>query len=376
MKKFKTLIVIVTYNRSDVTNIMFESLIQARSEIAFDVFVVDNLSQSAELSNMKNKFNQLFSTEKGNIFFENNQNAGYSAANNLGILHGLKNKDIYSHICLLNNDTIVTDFWLDRLISRDDGQCLVGPVTNSVGNEQRIIVDYQIQPESSQVFACVNDFSNRWYDSHKNQVEPSRMLAFFCVLGSTKIFEEVGILDENFGIGMFEDDDFCQRTLQQGKKLIIARDTFLHHWGSASFSKLKIEQYYKTFDKNQKYWEQKNQRAWMSYYTTVVDSLVHELKWNTLHPSALSDLSLKNYEGMVKHLIQREFNNSNIISRGSMSDCLLMWQQNNIHASKWQKVISILLAYALQIFPSYIKYDKISFVQTIKRLKSVIQDLD
>jgi GT2 family glycosyltransferase len=48
----------------------------------------------------------------------------------------------------------------------------------------------------------------------------------------------VGLLDETFGLGFFEDDDYCIRTRMVGYKLICIEDVFIYHKGSASFSAL------------------------------------------------------------------------------------------------------------------------------------------
>jgi len=45
------------------------------------------------------------------------------------------------------------------------------------------------------------------------------------------------LLDEAYGIGMFEDDDYCMRVREQGHKLICADDVFIHHHLGASFDK-------------------------------------------------------------------------------------------------------------------------------------------
>ena len=54
------------------------------------------------------------------------ENRGFSGGNNAGIQQCLRDKTI-THVCLLNSDVIVTDYWLDRLVERDFD--IVSPVT-------------------------------------------------------------------------------------------------------------------------------------------------------------------------------------------------------------------------------------------------------
>lgn len=49
--------------------------------------------------------------------------------------------------------------------------------------------------------------------------------------------QEIGLLDERFSPGHYEDDDYCHRARMAGYKLMIAGDTFVHHHGSLSFCK-------------------------------------------------------------------------------------------------------------------------------------------
>jgi GT2 family glycosyltransferase len=47
-----------------------------------------------------------------------------------------------------------------------------------------------------------------------------------------EVLEKVGALDEVFGLGNFEDDDFCVRAWLSGFESLIAKDVFVHHTGS------------------------------------------------------------------------------------------------------------------------------------------------
>ena len=50
-----------------------------------------------------------------------------------------------------------------------------------------------------------------------------------------EVIERVGLLDERFGIGCFENDDYSRRAIQAGYRLVIARDAFVHHFGGQTF---------------------------------------------------------------------------------------------------------------------------------------------
>ncbi|MHB8830076.1 MAG: tetratricopeptide repeat protein, partial [Syntrophales bacterium] len=57
----------------------------------------------------------------------------------------------------------------------------------------------------------------------------------FCLLAKRAVIDRIGGLDEKFGSGNFEDDDFCLRAAAVGYKARIALDAFIHHTGSQTF---------------------------------------------------------------------------------------------------------------------------------------------
>lgn len=51
-----------------------------------------------------------------------------------------------------------------------------------------------------------------------------------------KALDKTGLLDESFSPGNYEDDDYSIRLIKNGFKLYLCKDTFIHHYGSVSFS--------------------------------------------------------------------------------------------------------------------------------------------
>jgi GT2 family glycosyltransferase len=75
--------------------------------------------------------------------------------------------------------------------------------------------------------------------------------------------EAVGMLDERYGIGMFEDDDLAEKVRRQlHLRVVCAEDVYIHHIGQASFALLSSVQYNHLFEQNRRRFEQTWQVTW------------------------------------------------------------------------------------------------------------------
>lgn len=241
-------IVILTYNNLALTRQCLESLFQSTSYPEYEVIVVDNGSIDGT-----REFLASLAEGRPNLrIILNELNLGFAAGNNLGAAAARG-----EYLVFLNNDTVVTHGWLTGLLSHleDPAIGLVGPVTNSIGNESRIRVDYED-------LADMPAFAHSYTAAHRGQLLDVDMLAFFCVALRTAVFQEIGPLDERFGRGMFEDDDYALRLKQSGYRICVAEDVFVHHWGSASFSRLDTADYWQLFKHNLELFESKWDTRW------------------------------------------------------------------------------------------------------------------
>ena len=246
-------IIVVTYNNLELNRLCLES-IYARTEWPnFEVIVVDNASVDGTPDYLREAELQFPNLQ----VVLNSSNLGFAAANNIGL-----QKATGEFLVLLNNDTVVTRGWLSNLIrhlNRDPTIGLIGPVTNRIGNEAKVDVDYED-------LADMPEWAARFVRQHDDQVFPIPMLAMFCVAMKREAFEEVGFLDEQFGIGMFEDDDYAHRMRINGRRLVCAADVFIHHFGEAAFNKLKADgRYDALFAENRRRYEEKWDMEWVPH---------------------------------------------------------------------------------------------------------------
>jgi len=251
-------IIILTYNNLEYTRKCLDSVYRHTDGLDFEVVVVDNAS-----SDGTRVFLQDLVKEYPNLrLIFNHENQGFARGNNLGAAEAKGDCIVF-----LNNDVIVTKGWLKGLIGhlQDDEIGMVGPVTNSSGNESRIEVDYTDPSD-------IDAFAERYTRAHRGQAFQINMLPFLCVALPMKVFKEVGPLDERFGVGMFEDDDYALRLKQKGYKILCAEDVYVHHFGGMSFNQLGIIKYWKLFAQNREIFEKKWGVSWQpnTYRTELI----------------------------------------------------------------------------------------------------------
>jgi hypothetical protein len=186
----------------------------------------------------------------------NEDNRGFACANNQGM--ALAGGDI---LILLNNDTMPPRGWLARLVRHLDDPAigLVGPVTNRTGNEAQIEADYHTYGEFV-------EFAQNVSAVPKAAPFDIRMLGMYCVAMRRNVYERIGPLDEQFGVGLFEDDDYAMRVRAAGYRVVCAEDVFVHHFGQASLGRLAAAgEYGELFHANRRRWEQKWRVPWEPY---------------------------------------------------------------------------------------------------------------
>jgi GT2 family glycosyltransferase/lipopolysaccharide biosynthesis regulator YciM len=243
-------IIILTYNNLFYTRETIKS-IKKYTDIHYEIIIIDNNSTDGTVEYLLNI--------PGINLILNNSNRGFAAGCNQGI-SAAKGK----YILLLNNDVIVSDKWLERLInyfSYDDNIMIVGPVTNYISGPQLDKIFLQSGITSERIIEegdlLIQQYAESLYVNNKGKGIYFPRVTGFCMLIDKNLIDAIGGFDETFKIGNFEDDDFCLRAKLAGFKAVIATDVFIYHFGSKSFSLLGEERYQEIILENKQKFIQK-----------------------------------------------------------------------------------------------------------------------
>lgn len=244
----KVSVIMLAYNKLEYTKLAVDSLYKYTSHIDFDFISVNNGSSDGT----EEYFNSLPNTKKLNF----KENVGGDKAFN----EALKVAD-GKYTVFLNNDIILTTSWLDNMIAIMESDPKIGvvvPTCNSSSNYQTTPLEYTDTIRLQQVAKEYNKLNpNKW--------EEKLRLMLYVAIFRTKELKELGGLDEIYSPGGFDDDDITCRYRRAGYKLILARDTYIHHYGSITIG----ESYYKILGRNREIF--KNKFGYDSWTANAID---------------------------------------------------------------------------------------------------------
>ncbi len=244
-------VVVVTYGGLELTRACLDSL-DRETWPRLEILVVDNASNDGTPEYLR----EAAAREPRIRTILNAENRGFAAANNQGI--AASSGEV---VVLLNNDTVVPPGLMGMLVrhlERDPSIGLLCPTTNFCGNEARVEPDYE-------EIGGLPNFAARRAEAHRGRVFDIGVAAMYCVAARRAVLDDVGPLDEAYGIGMFEDDDFAVRMRAKGYRVACAEDAYVHHVGQGAFRKLSPAAYDALWKKNQAYFEKKFGVEWKKH---------------------------------------------------------------------------------------------------------------
>ncbi|MFH1593073.1 MAG: glycosyltransferase family 2 protein [Candidatus Omnitrophota bacterium] len=229
-------IIIPIWNQLEETRACIDS-IKKNTDPCYRLILVDNASGRETAQYLENCSNSMLDCEV--TLLKNGENLGFIKAVNRGI-----SVSQAPYVCVLNNDTIVLKGWLKEAINvfqRDAHIGIVNPSSNSLGQPM------PHDPSSDKYLKDVESQSGKFVDLGS---------AFgFCMLIRRTIFEEIGLFDETYGMGYFEDTDFSLRAKAKGYRAVRSFASYVYHKESRSFSMLG--NFKRDFEKNKMVFESK-----------------------------------------------------------------------------------------------------------------------
>jgi GT2 family glycosyltransferase len=164
------------------------------------------------------------------------ENCGWSGGNNMGIRLALAcGADV---ICLLNNDTVLPDGALARLMATQAalGPSLLHPVIDSYGDDALVQLDPSIP---------IPDYLKVTERAECPGVYQISAVNGACLLVHRDVFEAVGFIDERFFL-LCEDADFARRAVNAGYPMFCDTAVRIQHKESRAFGgrRLPIKTYY------------------------------------------------------------------------------------------------------------------------------------
>ncbi len=199
-------LIIPLYNQVQYTKQCLESVFATTDTSNLEIIVVDNASTDGT--------SEYLATLAGRVVcIANHENKGFAGACNQGIRRATA-----PWIIVMNNDVIVTAGWIEGLVRAAD-EAHLDCVTPGI---REGIMNYDIGAYASE------------YTDRMQGVLRRGVVNGICFATKREVFDTIGVFDENFLYGQYEDADLFKRMTRAGFLLGTTGRAFIHHFGSVT----------------------------------------------------------------------------------------------------------------------------------------------
>ena len=239
----KVSIVVLVWNNLKVTIPCLLSIMKFTKH-PFELIIVDNGSIEPV-----DKWVQKNLGRYENVIYHRNEiNQGFPQGCNDGMAIATG-----EHILLLNNDTIVTPFWLTRQVAAfsDPTIGLIGPLSIN-NNTQQNVLSFLKLPKNKKLYNNPKEmlsFAKQYTRKLLGLLTKDHSLVGLCLMIRKEVWKKLGGMDPIYGFGNFEDSDYNYRNNRLGYVSAICNDVFIDHVGSSTFAKSNLP-YEKLFFQN------------------------------------------------------------------------------------------------------------------------------
>ncbi|WP_162541312.1 glycosyltransferase [Aggregatibacter actinomycetemcomitans] len=222
-------IIIPVYNGYEFLDKLFES-IKENTSLPYRLLISDDKSSDERVVPFIERFIEQ-NPDIDAIFIKNKENLGFLKTVNLLSTYA------ENHLVLLNTDTELPEFWLERLmypIFTNNDIASTTPFTNSgtICSFPNYLVDNKYIYGNLTLEKVDNIFKLVNVDSTMLEVPTG---VGFCMGVNFNVVKEIGMFDEIYGKGYGEENDWCQRAISAGYKNIHITNLFVYHKHGGSF---------------------------------------------------------------------------------------------------------------------------------------------
>lgn len=211
-------IIIVSFNTRDVLLDCLESVYDKTEGISYEIIVVDNASSDGTTVSVSGRF-------PGVRLICNGENRGFSAANNQGI--GISSG---RWVALLNPDTCLIEnsfLKIHNYLQEHPEFSILGPgIINESGQQSPTRLWEDTPQDAAWKILGLYNPSNEL--QRMGDMQEALVISGCCFVIRRELFEEIGLLDENYFL-YNEEDDFCRRARQHGKRICFFPETSIQH---------------------------------------------------------------------------------------------------------------------------------------------------
>lgn len=233
----KVAIILVNYNGVRDTIDCITSIEQCKFE-TYEIIVIDNCSIDSSYEELvKEKNNHNFTLIKAD------ENKGFSAGNNIGIKYAIEN--LADYILLLNNDTVVQDDFIERLIDGFEYSDKCGATIGKILFYSNPDVIWYAGGSLNKRTARTEHFDYGKNDNpNDSEMKKISFATGCCVCLKREVVEQIGMMDEDFFL-YEEDAEYSYRITSAGYDIVYNPNSVIYHKVSASTGNgSPLSQYY------------------------------------------------------------------------------------------------------------------------------------
>ena len=229
----------------------------------------------------------------------NEKNLGYLKNCNQGIRKGSN-----EFVVLINSDTIVTRGYLEKVkatFSTDTSIGIINPVS-TWANWTRIPFPNGFN---------INDISAAVENYSDHTIKDINNASGFFFATRRKLYDELGLFDEVYDPGYYEEADFCMKAIAKGYRVVVNDSLYIFHYGWGSFmedsrnkhmqnnKQIFLSRWGNDYKKIEDAWKQNNPIGYLQQQLNASDI------WKAKDRTISQDFQLSRNPDLIKYQLER-----------------------------------------------------------------------